>query len=113
MSLQLDPFLWTSFQALCELGVEQDDYTAASAFGVALPVIAAGATAGTADQADNTWSFSKTPLQAIEPKSALSGFGGSSLRNRFGTPGLTPIPINQSMMMQHPETPVAGWQTAC
>ncbi|GKY93141.1 hypothetical protein MPSEU_000282100 [Mayamaea pseudoterrestris] len=104
LSLQLDPFLWTSFQALCELGVATD-YSAAEAFGVLQPM-AASQNGGGVEQYNQSgaWQTSKTPLQTIEtPAGAI---GGTVLRSRFETPGLTPISVNHSMMQMHPpETP--------
>jgi anaphase-promoting complex subunit 3 len=104
MSLQLDPFLWTSFQALCELGVAAD-YSSAAAFGVAPIGSSAQGTMGHSNTGSGAWPFSKTPLQTIETP-ASSAIGGTVHRSRFETPGLTPISVNNSLVqMQSLETP--------
>ena len=97
MSLQLDPFLWTSAAALAELGVQ---YEPAEFFGLEVenrpehaPATAQKNTKGAVLQA-------KTPLQPstvletpAPPASALQ----TRRSVRFETPNLTPIPVNASM----------------
>jgi anaphase-promoting complex subunit 3 len=110
MSLQLDPFLWTSFQALAELGVT--DCNPAAVFGVAPP-------AAMDNNMSSTGNNAKTPLQPIETPAALQQHQNASSTfeagrpNRsvhFDTPGLTPIAMNQSSMPletpQHHQTPL-------
>uniref|UniRef100_A0A7S3KXQ0 UDP-N-acetylglucosamine--peptide N-acetylglucosaminyltransferase SPINDLY n=1 Tax=Amphora coffeiformis TaxID=265554 RepID=A0A7S3KXQ0_9STRA len=108
MSLQLDPFLWTSVAALAELGVKYDP---SEFFGVRAdspenqqqhqqqthPNIAAG----------NSVLQAKTPLQPsttmetpAPPASALP----SRRSVRFETPNLTPIPVNASMAETPPKS---------
>jgi len=113
MSLQLDPFLFSSFQALAELGVK--DLDASAIF---------GGTVANPNQNNSHWfdnnnnhnttfplNTMKTPLQPMDHSSASSAAPFTAARNgrtlAFDTPGLTPIAAsNDSMMMQ--QTPGAA-----
>jgi anaphase-promoting complex subunit 3 len=110
MSLQLDPFLFTSHAALAEMGVVNLD--TASIFGVQ----------PTALQTNPSMAApSKTPLQPMmETPAPFSSHRAaqsqSGLRHRsvhFETPGLTPIPVNASLLpaetppAHHPSTNMA------
>jgi anaphase-promoting complex subunit 3 len=128
MSLQLDPFLWTSFEALAEMGEQVDP---ASVFGVlvannnnkpaAAPIanhhhgnISNNINASTQQQPayNNTFMLSgtattKTPLQPkLTPAAAPLIVPASSSRPptttargmAFETPGLTPIPMRHSFL---------------
>lgn len=105
MSISLDPFLWTSFETLAELGV---DYSPSTAFGVEPTSENIAATAAA------------TPLQPVAStpapgmgQSFASSVAPSVLRNRsvhfVETPGLTPISsANNSMLpMGGTETPIS------
>jgi anaphase-promoting complex subunit 3 len=100
MSLQLDPFLFTSFQALAELGVA--DMHASSVF---------GGTTGLQNNLHNQSSQGKgtnfnmkTPLQPMEPLAV-----GTAPRNgrafAFETPGLTPINVHNESLLVNQTTP--------
>jgi anaphase-promoting complex subunit 3 len=129
MSLQLDPFLWTSFEALSELGAENVE--ASEIFGVRSSAGAAGGNGssatisggGTLSSHTNTSTAlqAKTPLQPMEtPGAPAMSMSQMALRPntmtttaprpnrlvRFDTPGLTPIPVNASMLPA--ETPVTA-----
>lgn len=108
MSLQLDPFLFTSHAALAEMGVVNLD--TAGIFGVQ----------PTALQTNPSMAPSaKTPLQPMMETPAPLSFhrtaqsqSQSVLRHRsvhFETPGLTPIPVNASLLPA--ETPPAHHST--
>jgi anaphase-promoting complex subunit 3 len=108
MSLQLDPFLFTSHAALAEMGVVNLD--TASIFGVQ----------PTALQSNNPSMApptTKTPLQPMMETPApfslhRTAQSQSVLSHRsvhFETPGLTPIPVNASLLPA--ETPPAHAST--
>ena len=98
MSLQLDPFLWTSAAALAELG---EKYDPSDFFGVE------DTTENSKEQQQSTRntgnaSFlqAKTPLQpsiTIETPAPPTSALPTRRSVRFETPNLTPIPVNASM----------------
>ena len=117
MSLQLDPFLWTSFEALAELGA---DVQATTIFGVGAPPPPHHAPPHHAGVLGNSVNFTKTPLQPattsavmetpsaalpLQPAASLSFAATSYMHSTRGsagavlhhhhceTPGLTPIPF--------------------
>jgi anaphase-promoting complex subunit 3 len=93
MSLQLDPFLFTSFQALAELG--EVDLDAASIFGGAVGAFSANHLPQPLVASETTLSM-KTPLQAVElPLLATAPRHGRALME---TPGLTPISRNNESL---------------
>ena len=107
MSLKLDPFLWTSFEALAELGEPIDP---ASAFGVT--PIGISQKQNLSSLAMNT----KTPLKPMKTPAASGATAAhtaprapaSSVRGNptaFETPGLTPIPVQNNSFMPVAETP--------
>lgn len=106
MSLQLDPFLFTSHTALAEMGVVNLDTP--GIFGVQ----------PTGLQTNPSMApLAKTPLQPMMETPAAASFyrtaqsqSQSVLRHRsvhFETPGLTPIPVNASISLLPAETPTA------
>jgi len=106
MSLQLDPFLFTSFQSLAELGVH--DLDAGAIFG---GTVATDPNSNVAfDNHNSTFPTMKTPLQPMmDQSSAVASTaprnGGRTLA--FETPGLTPIAAanNDTMLHQTPAAP--------
>lgn len=105
MSLQLDPFLWTSAAALAELGVKYDPseifgvYPSAENHQHAISTVTSNTTAKSVLQA-------KTPLQPSSMETPAQGIPVLPSRRsvRFETPNLTPIPVNASIA----ETPAKG-----
>lgn len=102
MSLQLDPFLFTSFQALAEMGVLDLDATVI--FGGSSATATTTITTNTKNNLQNSLHHSfmapsttdiKTPLQPMEISSVISSSAAADLQNirslAFDTPGLTPI----------------------
>lgn len=101
MSLQLDPFLFTSFQALAELGVT--DLDASAIFG-GTAVMASNDNQNNTQHSFMVTASLKTPLQPMM-ESAPGSTGVRNIRSlAFETPGLTPINAdnnnNESLMMQ-------------
>jgi anaphase-promoting complex subunit 3 len=116
MSLQLDPFLFTSHAALAEMGVVNLD--TASIFGVqptALQTNPSMAPPSAKTPLQPMMESAKTPLQPMMETPAPQSFhrtaqsqSQSVMRHRsvhFETPGLTPIPVNASLLPA--ETPPA------
>lgn len=106
MSLQLDPFLFTSYTALSEMGVVNMD--APTVFGVHPAALQGG------NPSMGVAASAKTPLQPMMMETpAASSFyrtaqSQSVLRHRsvhFETPGLTPIPVNASMLPAETPSP--------
>lgn len=100
MSLRLDPFLFTSFQSLCELGA--NDIHPAETFGGNLFSMYMDETHSVQNENESNGApFMKTPLQPFEMK-GMSISPGSTLPRKdqrslpFETPGLTPISVNKS-----------------
>lgn len=97
MSLQLDPFLFTSFQSLAELGVK--DLDASAIFGGTVVTPNQNTNISWFDTSHNNSTFPatmKTPLQPMDHSSMVSSVAPSTgIRNgrtlAFETPGLTPI----------------------
>ena len=85
MSLQLDPFLWSSFQALAELGVSVDVPTV---FGV--------------NSHNNN---SKNPAAGPHPLSSKTPLQPKAAAAPLETPGLTPIHQNSNTTMMESTTP--------
>jgi len=110
MSLQLDPFLFTSFQALAELGVKDLDVSAV--FGSTSMMASSDNQNNThhsfmaSDNNNSNFTSFKTPLQPME--SAPTSTGIRNIRSlAFETPGLTPINAvnNESLVQHHHQTP--------
>lgn len=102
MSLQLDPFLFTSFQALAELGAV--DLDASSIFGGTTGLSNSNFPNQSFLPIDSTFTM-KTPLQPVEPLAASTApRNGRTLA--FETPGLTPITHNnnESLLLHHHQT---------
>ena len=100
MSLQLDPFLFTSFQALAELGVK--DLDASAIFGGTVETPNQNTNSSWFDTSHNHQQYNsifpstlKTPLQPMDQSIASSVVPSTAIRNfrtlAFETPGLTPI----------------------
>jgi hypothetical protein len=115
MSLQLDPFLFTSHAALAEMGVVNLD--TASIFGVQPTALQTNPSMAPSAKTplQPMMETAKTPLQPMMETPAPLSFhrtaqsqSQSVLRHRsvhFETPGLTPIPVNASLLPA--ETPPA------
>lgn len=109
MSLQLDPFLFTSFQALCELGVNDLDVN--EVFGgntiqtmrTTESVKSSKPMQPLALRQSNQLPALKTPLQPLDISSTIASPGVTVIRHNlrslvFDTPGLTPIAaVNESV----------------
>jgi anaphase-promoting complex subunit 3 len=94
MSLRLDPFLWTSFEAIAELGVS--DVETSELFGITIPYT----TKSSICDVKTPLQPMETPASATHPKTHLFP-PSTAFRNRtvhFETPGLTPIAVNASLM---------------
>lgn len=92
MSLRLDPFLWTSFESLAELGAGGCDPS--ELFGAS--AIAGNANRSAADLFGKTLPPMETP--AKKHFGPAAGLRSNSRSVHFETPGLTPIPVNASLM---------------
>lgn len=108
MSLQLDPFLFTSFQALAELGVVDLDATAIFGGGGGSSSAALATQIHPPPHTNNnnkTTTVVKTPLQPMELLAVSTAARNNDNRGAahfIDTPGLTPIPYNN----QNHSTPV-------